>query len=45
MYRKDGPAEFKPLGETEFVNGLAAMLATVSMVICKRVVGQSVSLI
>ena len=28
MYRKDGPAEFKPLGETEFVNGLAAMSAS-----------------
>ena len=28
MYRKDGPAELKPLGETEFVNGLAAMSAS-----------------
>jgi predicted TIM-barrel fold metal-dependent hydrolase len=28
MYRADGPEELKPLGETEFVNGIAAMSAT-----------------
>lgn len=28
MYRADGPAEFKPVGETEFVNGVAAMSAS-----------------
>ena len=28
MYRKEGPDELKPLGETEFVNGFAAMSAS-----------------
>ncbi len=28
MYRADGPAEMKPVGETEFVNGVAAMSAS-----------------
>ena len=28
MFRKDGPEEEKPLGETEFVNGIAAMSAS-----------------
>lgn len=28
MYRKDGPAEMRPVGETEFVNGVAAMFAS-----------------
>jgi L-fuconolactonase len=28
MYRADGPEEFKPVGETEFVNGVAAMSAS-----------------
>ena len=28
MYRADGPEEFKPIGETEFVNGMAAMCAS-----------------
>jgi predicted TIM-barrel fold metal-dependent hydrolase len=28
MYRADGPAERKPLGETEFVNGIAAQSAS-----------------
>jgi predicted TIM-barrel fold metal-dependent hydrolase len=28
MYRADGPDAFKPLGETEFVNGVAAMCAS-----------------
>ena len=28
MYRADGPEPFKPVGETEFVNGVAAMCAS-----------------
>ena len=28
MYRTDGPPELRPLGETEFVNGVAAMSAS-----------------
>jgi L-fuconolactonase len=28
MYRADGPEEMKPVGETEFVNGVAAMTAS-----------------
>lgn len=28
MYRADGPAEMRPIGETEFVNGFAAMSAS-----------------
>jgi len=28
MYRQDGPAEMRPVGETEFVNGVAAMSAS-----------------
>jgi L-fuconolactonase len=28
MYRADGPPEMKPVGETEFVNGVAAMAAS-----------------
>ncbi len=28
MYRADGPTEMKPVGETEFVNGVAAMSAS-----------------
>src|SRR5215831_1237627 len=28
MYRADGPGELKPVGETEFVNGVAAMGAS-----------------
>ena len=28
MYRADGPAQLKPVGETEFVNGVAAMSAS-----------------
>ena len=28
MYRADGPEAFKPVGETEFVNGVAAMSAS-----------------
>ena len=25
MHRAEGPEEFRPVGETEFVNGIAAM--------------------
>jgi L-fuconolactonase len=28
MYRKDGPHEMRPIGETEFANGMAAMSAS-----------------
>ncbi|HEY0434999.1 MAG TPA: hypothetical protein VGC92_00050, partial [Phenylobacterium sp.] len=28
MYRADGPVELRPVGETEFVNGVAAMSAS-----------------
>lgn len=28
MYRQDGPEEFRPVGEVEFVNGIAAMSAS-----------------
>jgi len=28
MYRKEGPTELRPIGETEFVNGVAAMFAS-----------------
>src|SRR5689334_2900215 len=28
MYRADGPLELRPVGETEFVNGVAAMSAS-----------------
>src|ERR1700737_4092751 len=28
MYRREGPEELRPLGETEFVNGVAAMSAS-----------------
>jgi L-fuconolactonase len=28
MYRKDGPSEMRPIGETEFANGMAAMSAS-----------------
>jgi len=28
MYRKQGPTEMRPIGETEFVNGVAAMFAS-----------------
>ena len=28
MYRKEGPQEMRPIGETEFVNGVAAMFAS-----------------
>ena len=28
MYKADGPVELRPIGETEFVNGIAAMSAS-----------------
>ena len=28
MYRADGPEDMKPIGEVEFVNGIAAMAAS-----------------
>ena len=42
MYRADGPAEWKSLGETEFVNGVAAMSASGaygSTRVCAGIVG------
>lgn len=42
MYRADGPAEFACIGETEFVNGIAAMSASGeygSIRICAGIVG------
>ncbi len=42
MYRADGPDEMKPVGETEFVNGIAAMAASGtygSSRICAGIVG------
>ena len=42
MYRSDGPAECKSLGETEFVNGIAAMSASGaygSTRVCAGIVG------
>src|SRR5260370_21976391 len=33
MYRRDGPEELRPLGETEFVNGVAAMSASVGCLV------------
>ena len=31
MYRQSGPSEMRPIGETEFVNGVAAMFASGAM--------------
>jgi hypothetical protein len=31
MYRQSGPSEMRPVGETEFVNGMAAMFASGAM--------------
>jgi predicted TIM-barrel fold metal-dependent hydrolase len=42
MYRADGPDALKPVGETEFVNGIAAMSASGgygAMRACKGIVG------
>jgi len=44
MYRADGPAELQPVGETEFVNGIAAMSASGhygSMRACAGIVGHA----
>src|ERR1700739_2261766 len=35
MYRKDGPAEMAPVGEVEFVNGIAAMSASAGYGPCR----------
>lgn len=44
MYRQDGPAELRPIGETEFVNGVAAMSASGGYGPCRvahRIVGSA----
>ena len=44
MYRADGPVEMKPVGETEFVNGTAAMSASGrygTMRLCSGIVGHA----
>jgi L-fuconolactonase len=44
MYRQDGPPELRPLGETEFVNGIAAMSASGGYGRCRvahRIVGSA----
>jgi len=44
MYRADGPVEIKPVGETEFVNGTAAMSASGqygSARLCHAIVGHA----
>lgn len=44
MYRADGPAEFAPVGETEFANGIAAMSASGGYGSCRfacRIVGSA----
>src|SRR6266567_4343709 len=44
MYRRDGPEELRPLGETEFANGVAAMSASGSYGparICAGIVGHA----
>ena len=44
MYRRDGPEELRPLGETEFVNGIAAMSASGrygSARVCAGIVGHA----
>jgi L-fuconolactonase len=44
MYRRDGPEELRPLGETEFVNGVAAMSASGSYGpgrVCAGIVGHA----
>jgi L-fuconolactonase len=44
MYRADGPVEMKPVGETEFVNGTAAMSASGqygSTRLCRGIVGHA----
>jgi predicted TIM-barrel fold metal-dependent hydrolase len=44
MYRRDGDADLKPVGETEFVNGIAAMSASGGygpVRICEGIVGHA----
>ena len=44
MYRKDGPTSMKPVGEVEFVNGIAAMSASGrygSARLCEGIVGHA----
>src|SRR5271166_4022190 len=44
MYRADGPVEMKPVGETEFVNGTAAMSASGQYgktQLCRGIVGHA----
>ena len=44
MYRADGPTELKPVGETEFVNGTAAMSASGQYGptrLCRAIVGHA----
>jgi L-fuconolactonase len=44
MYRAQGPAELKPVGETEFVNGVAAMSASGTygdVLACAGIVGHA----
>ena len=44
MYRADGPTEMKPVGETEFVNGTAAMSASGQYGptrLCRAIVGHA----
>jgi L-fuconolactonase len=44
MYRQDGPPELQPIGETEFVNGIAAMSASGGYGPCRvahRIVGSA----
>ncbi len=44
MYRQDGPPELRPLGEIEFVNGIAAMSASGNYGPCRvahRIVGSA----
>src|SRR5258705_2396927 len=43
MYRADGPAEMRPVGEIEFANGVAAMCASRNLrkaPVCAGLVGQ-----
>jgi len=39
MYRRCGPPEFKPVGETEFINGMAAMAASGNYGDCQACTG------
>lgn len=44
MYRRDGPEQLRPVGETEFANGVAAMSASGNYGSCKvadRIVGNA----